>query len=224
MSNAVADTSLHTHLVHYQSTNDDWEHAALAKELHRWTGIFGAEWKLKLPHEPVLHFDSIRNAYAMYEWGAGSIGTPDNITFNTGTLDRPAAHIVRTHGHELLHFWQHYHGKPSAQRNYHNDEYVRKALDCGILIDHQGCTSGHTEVFSSLIEKHGIDLPDVQIPLGGMLIAPTGGIEPKVYGTRGAAGGGSKMRLWRCGCTNIRAAVDLRVLCRKCGKTFRRAS
>lgn len=220
---ATPHASLAKHIAFTQSQDQDWEHAALARELHRWSSIFQAEWKLDLPHDPVLHFERIRNAYATYMFGKTDIGTPDNITFNTAALDRPAAHIIRTLGHELLHFWQRYHGKPTSRRGGHNDEYVKKAASVGILIDASGCTSGHTEAFSALVNRHGINLPDGREEPGGLLILPTGGVEPKLYGTRGANGGGSKMKKWTCECCTIRAAVDLRVLCRKCGKTFKRA-
>lgn len=206
-----------------QIHNMDFEHRDLARELHRWVGIFDREWKLELPSYPVLHFEPIRNAYATYAWFHGSIGTPDNITMNTALLDRPSAYIIRTLGHELLHLWQQYHGKPTSQRNHHNDEYVAKAKECGILIDATGCTSGHTEAFAALIEKHGIDLPEFKPVEPGIVLPPTGGIEPKVYGTRGKNGGGSKMKKWTCGCTNIRAAVQVTAMCLSCGNPFQEA-
>lgn len=207
-------------LAMYQSNRKDWEHSPLAKELHRWTGILNKEWSLGLPSNPTLFFIPMRNAYATYGYQRGPIGTPDNITLNTAALDRPSAHIIRTLGHELLHLWQQYHGKPSPQRNYHNDEYVTKAAECGILIDKHGCTAGHTEAFSDLIKKHGIRLPNAVEVETGVLVGATGGIETKLYGTRGASGGGSRLKRWTCGCTIVRCSVNLIAQCSKCGCAF----
>lgn len=198
---------------------EDWEYRALAVELKRWRGILDREWKLNIP-VPLIEYQSIRNAYATYAWFRGSVGLPDVITINTDTLDRPAAYIIRTLGHEMLHLWQQYFGKPTQKRNWHNDEYIAKAAECGILIDQQGCTSGHDEKFAALIERYGIDLPDPKPVEPGILIPPTGGIEPKVYGTRGKAGAGSKMKKWSCGCTNVRCAVELLAVCAKCSNPF----
>jgi len=209
-----------SHLAYVQSQqSEDWAYAPLAGELHRWIDILNYELGLAIPR-PILHFMPIRNAYATYEWLRGQIGTPDNITLNTLTLDRPAAYIVRTLAHEMLHLWQQYHGSPTQKRNWHNDEYIEKAKSCGILIDQQGCTSGHTELFADLVAKHGIDLPDVHEVEVGILIPPTGGIEPKVYGTRAKNGGGSHMKKWTCGCTIVRCAVLLTANCWSCGKPF----
>lgn len=220
MATAIDRAALPKHIAYQQSNDDGWEHTALARELHRWVGIFNEEWGLGLPSLPVLHFQPIRNAYATYQFGRGAIGTSDNVTMNTDLLERPAAHVIRTLGHELLHFWQRYHGHPSKQRNYHNDEFVAKARAVGILIDEQGCTSGHTEVFAALIAKHGIDLPNATPEPSGQLIAPTGGVEPKVYGTRRAAGRGSRLRKWCCGCTIVRCSVNLGAVCALCGHAF----
>jgi hypothetical protein len=33
---------------------------------------------------------------------------------------------------------------------------------------------------------------------------------------------GSRMKKWRCGCTTIRAAVEVNATCRKCGQQFLR--
>lgn len=207
-------------LAAHQGNAEGWEYSDLAKELNRWVGIFSREWSLGLPSAPTILYEPIRNAYATYEARRGALGLPDTIRMNTDTLDRPSAHIIRTLGHELLHLWQQYHGKPSAQRNYHNDEYVAKAKQCGILIDQYGCTAGHTEEFAALIAKHGIRLAHPNLDPSGLLIGPTGGIEPKVYGTRRGKTTKRSAAKWSCGCTNVRCSVELEATCTKCGKPF----
>lgn len=213
--------TIKTRLAIHQGNVKGWEHTTLARELNRWVRIFNEEWDLQLPVLPTIEYRPIRNAYATYDYSRGALGMQDTIAINTAQLCRPSAHIIRTLGHELLHLWQHYQGKPSKQRNYHNDEYVAKAASLGILIDGSGCTSGHTEVFSSLIEKHGIRLPKTWEVDGGGLIEPAGGIEPKVYGNQGGKKRAGSMRKWSCGCTNVRCAVDLSAACAKCLQPFR---
>lgn len=207
-------------LASHQGSVKGWEYAPLARELNRWVGIFNEEWALALPSLPVIEYRPIRNAYATYAAHRGALGLPDTITLNTATLDRPSAHIIRTLGHELLHLWQQYHGTPSKQRNYHNDQYVAMAAKCGIVIDGSGCTAGHTEVFSALVAKHGIRLPNVRPDDTGLIIGPTGGVEPKVYGNQGGKGGASRLHKWTCGCTNVRCSVELLAACGKCGNVF----
>jgi hypothetical protein len=204
----------------HQGAVKGWEYAPLARELNRWAKIFNEEWELALPVLPTIEYRPIRNAYATYDWSRGALGMQDTIAINTATLARPTAHIIRTLGHELLHLWQQYHGKPSKQRNYHNDEYVAKAASLGIVIDGSGCTAGHTEVFAALIEKHGIRLPQVTTDVDGALVGPTGGVEPKVYGNQGGKVRVGGMRKWTCGCTNVRCAVALQAVCAKCGQPF----
>jgi hypothetical protein len=204
----------------HQGNVKGWEYAPLARELNRWTAIFNEEWALDLPSLPLLEYRAIRNAYATYQWTRGALGLPDTITMNTDQLERPSAHIIRTLGHELLHLWQQYHGKPSKQRNYHNDEYVAKAASLGILIDGSGCTAGHTEQFAALIAKHGIRLPVVTPDVGGAVVGLTGGVEPKVYGNQGGKGRAGGMRKWSCRCTNVRCAVALEATCAKCSNPF----
>jgi hypothetical protein len=208
----------------HQGAVKGWEHAALAKELHRWTAIFNEEWDLQLPVLPTIEYRPIRNAYATYDYSQGALGMQDTIAINVAALDRPSAHIIRTLGHELLHLWQQYRGKPSKQRNYHNDEYVAKAAACGILIDGSGCTAGHTEEFSRLIEKHGVRLPVVKPDDSGAVVGATGGVEPKLYGNQGGAKQKRGLRKWSCGCTNVRCAVELEANCVKCGQPFEEVS
>lgn len=213
-------TTIKKRLAVHQGNVRGWEYAPLARELNRWTALFNEEWDLRLPVLPTIEYRPIRNAYATYDCSRGALGLPDTITINTSYLARPSAHIIRTLGHELLHLWQQYHGKPSKQRNYHNDEYVAKARACGILIDGSGCTAGHTEAFAALIEKHGIRLPAVTPDQGGALIGPTGGVEPKVYGNQGGAKQRRGLRKWSCGCTNVRCSVELEATCAKCDSPF----
>lgn len=203
MSETAAE-AIALHLREHQGSVVDWPYAALARELHRWVEIFDVEFKLNFPAYPVLRFARLRNAYANYAWFRTEIGTKDNITFNERELTRDMALTMRILLHELLHLWQHYHGKPS-RTNYHNVEFRRKALDCGLIVDPRGCTSGNTEIFSRVLAKYGVRA----VPLPA---------EPSLWGT----GRDQKMKKWRCECTTIRCATALDARCLRCEQVFQR--
>lgn len=192
-------------LRNHQTALEDWEYAPLARDLHRWVEIFDVEFKLHLPSYPVLQFAPLRNAYATYAWFRGEVGTKDNITFNVYELDRDSALLLRTLHHELLHIWQHYWGNPAKSKsNYHNAEYRRKALECGLIVDPRGCTSGHTEVFTAVLAKYDIQLA----PLDA---------EIRLYGANKRE---QKMKKWRCRCTTVRCATALVAICLRCEQPF----
>lgn len=197
------------HLKEHQTSIDDWEYIDLITELHRWVGLFDSEFKLGLPSYPVIQFGPLRNAYATYAWFRGSLGTKDNITFNTHELTRDTALILRTLCHELLHLWQQYQGQPS-RGNYHNAEYRAKALECGLIVTPQGCTTGHTQRFSDALAKYGVHLAPLQVELN----------------LHGARKRDLKMKAWRCQCpprqNTVRCAIELRATCERCGIRFQR--
>lgn len=190
----------------HQTSVTDWSYAGLVRELHRWVPIFDLEFNLQLPSYPVFQFESLRNAYATYFCGRGALGTKDNITFNTNDLTREPALLLGTLLHELLHLWQHYAGQP-GRGNYHNVQFRDKALRCGLLVTPEGCNTGHTQVFTKVLEKYGVHLQ----PLAAQLAV-------KVVSKREV-----RMKKWRCGCTNVRCAVDLQATCLCCGRQFLRA-
>jgi hypothetical protein len=183
------------------SNLSDWEYAPLARELHRWVEIFDVEFKLNMPSYPIIHFAPLRNAYANYKWFRAEVGTKDNITFNTHELNRDE--LLSTLLHELLHLWQHYWGIPSTS-NYHNAEFRAKALTCGLIVDPRGCHSGHTEVFTAVLAKYGINLA----PLGAQV---------RLYGANKRE---QKMKKWRCHCTTVRCAIRLQATCLRCEQPF----
>lgn len=190
----------------HQVSLSDWTYGPLARELHRWVEIFDLEFKLHLPSYPVLKFDTLRSAYATFAYSRGDVGTRDNITFNTKELSRDVALILRTECHELLHLWQHYHGTPSSS-NYHNNEFRAKALSCGLIVDARGCTSGHTQTFTQLLAKHGVNVEPMNAELP----------EIALWGARKNE---TKMKKWRCQCTTVRCATKLNARCLNCKREF----
>lgn len=128
----------------------------------------------------------------------------DEITMNARRLQRPFSRILATLLHELLHEWQEKHGRP-GKRNYHNKESRAKARCLGLIVN----TRGHTNIvpgpFTDILHRHGVDCdPQLLTP------APPSAV----------AGPGSKLKKWSCGCTNVRAAVELEAVCARCGEWF----
>lgn len=193
----------------HQTRVEDWRYARLAGMLHRWVEVFDSEFKLQLPSYPIIRFAPLRNAYASYQAARGELGTKDNITFNSREIWRDATETLATLCHELLHLWQEYHGRP-ARSNYHNAEFRKKALDCGLVVDTGGCHSGYTEKFAAVLARYGIQLE------------PWGEVEPVRNEARlyGAGRYQLKMKKWWCGCTNVRCATRLYATCNRCGGTF----
>jgi hypothetical protein len=194
---------------HQVGSAPGWQHAEMAREMHRWVVIFDEEFKLALPAYPVIKFKSIRNAYGVYDAGRDEIGTKDTITLNARELgDLPQA--LSTLCHELLHLWQCYAGAP-GQGNYHNKEFCRKAAECGLLVNRRGCHFGHTQRFTDLLQHYGVTLH-----------RSLDGEEPEYVPQRlwGAARRQNKMRKWACDCTNVRCAKPLFAVCTQCSQPF----
>lgn len=196
----------------HQAAVEEWLYASLARELHRWVGVFDLEFKLNLPSYPVLRFSPIRNAYATFVAARTDLGTKDNVTFNTHELPTALPPLLATLCHELLHLWQEYHGNASKS-NYHNTGFREKAHACGLVVDKRGCHTGYTDIFTSLLAKHGLETQALhdELALSGL----------RLYG---AGKRPLKMRKWSCACpTNVRCATELDATCNRCRQTFRLA-
>lgn len=186
-----------------------WQYSCLARELHHWVEIFDSEFKLELFDYPVIRFAPLRNAYAGYMAERGDLGTKDNIIFNTNELPRDLPPLLATLCHELIHFWQRYHGRP-ARGNYHNAEFRRKAHACGLVVDDSGCHTGYTDTFTAVLAKYGLET--------GPLFDEQVVSQPRLHG---ATRRDLKMKKWSCGCTNVRCATKLEATCQRCGAMFR---
>jgi hypothetical protein len=129
------------------------------------------------------------------------------VVINRRHLDRPWAEVLQTLLHEMLHQWQHHHGQPS--RRHHNEQYRLKAQSLGIPCDARGVSLGIVagSAFAVLLQGHGITVATGPVDAGRAAIR----------------GPGSKLKKWRCGCTNVRCAVELTARCERCGERFVRA-
>ncbi len=181
-----------------------WNHAALARDLYTWAERFNVEFKLNVT-APAIAIDRDRTRFlGTYREGRDGYGIRDRITMNTAYLDRPYWEVLRTLLHELLHQWQAVHGKTSRTAH-HNREFREKARTLGLIVDAKGVTSHEPGPFTALLDRHGVQV---------------GGGEPVV--AKPPQRPGSKLKKWSCGCTNVRVAVELSAVCRRCGKDFKR--
>jgi hypothetical protein len=195
--------AINTTLREHEENIEDWKYQALAKELYRWIDLFDKEFKLQL-YLPVIVLEETRvNSFATYRLSRSGFGTHYTITINTNYIDRPFHHVLRTLLHEQIHQWQELYGRLPSRINYHNKQYRQKAKECGIIVDSAGHTLGHTEIFSRILSKYGINVPKIE---------EVSKDERKC--------GKSKLKKWICGCTNIWCAVDLHAQCLKCGNNF----
>ena len=186
----------------------DWDHSERAGFFHEWAQRFNREFWLNVP-TPAIQIEAIRKRWiGTYLRTRNGFGLQHEITFNTRYLDRPLAEQLETCLHELLHEWQLLHGKPSSS-HYHNVQFRSKAKSFGLIVDEGGHSLGvQPGPFTELLQKYEIDTS---------ILPPPG--EAPIKRRRGD----SKLKKWSCGCTNIRAAVQVEARCLKCGKFFERA-
>jgi hypothetical protein len=207
------DRPVYDALAAHQVSETEWQYQDVIGEFQRWRGIFNSEFKLDLPPTAFRIGGAKSNCYGHFRPGPNDFGLAREIAFNERCLAERLVtgefwKALGTLLHELLHAWQHKHGRPSPW-NHHNLEYRKKAESVGLLVSSRGITTGHIpdSLFFQLIARHGIATPSLATPA------------PRVVATHR----GSKLKKWSCGCTNVRVAVaDFRAQCLHCGKLFER--
>ncbi len=203
----VEHESINKALKDHAGSIDDWHYKELVHIFYEWTDIFNQEFGLEID-TPALQIDNIR-AFGTYHYGRNGFGLRHEITINQKSLILSLAQILEILFHELLHEWQDLHGK-AGKGGYHNKAFRKKARSFGIVIDERGRHLGILPgAFRDILARYNVD--DSAIPL------------PKDEPIRINQTGSSKMQKWSCGCTNIRAAVELEARCLKCDQKFRKA-
>jgi hypothetical protein len=197
-------TEINHALRDHELTTRDWPWAELASTLHTWTERFNVEFKLDVSIPAIQVEELPFRTLGTYRSGRNGFALKDEITINARRVQRPLSRILTTLLHELLHEWQAKHGQP-GKRNYHNEEFRAKARTLGLVVDRRGHTHVVPGPFAEILQRHGVD------------VAPT---VPAPNQLPAAAGPGSKLKKWSCGCTNVRAAVELEAVCARCGEWF----
>jgi hypothetical protein len=212
-NNMIDDGTLeiNDHIKQYATTIADWSYRELVEWLYTWADRFNMHFGLNIT-TPVIQIERLRRrAMGAYRNSGNGFGLAHEITFNEKYFDGSVVELLDTCLHELLHEWQALHGRPPSARsgNYHNREFRERAKALGLLVDERGRSGGiEPGPFMALLEAHGISIHHAG---PGALPKPT---KPT----------GTKMMKWSCKCTNVRAAVELRAECLRCGAIFTRAA
>jgi hypothetical protein len=188
---------------HQQTAAWDWRD--LARTLYAYDQMLRAWFRLDLPPF-VIRLGRLRSStYGHFRPGCNEFAVAGEIAINTRYVDSlPFGETIGTLHHEQLHLWQQVHGRP-GKGNYHNREYQQKAAESGLIVDSRGHTRYDPDGrFVAFLREHGIELPDLSLPVAGARLAGT-----------------SKLKKWSCSCTNVWAAVpDLAASCLRCGQAF----
>jgi len=187
----------------------EWVYQQLAGELHRWFDIFNGDLFEDTLLTPFLQFARTRRSnLGHYRPGHNGVGARHEINMNKLHMhDRPFSEMLGTLLHEMVHEWQELFGQP-GKGGYHNKQFAAKCAALGIPCTggYRSYSTGYTDPFIALLQRHGVDM-EMRLPLTAL---------PE-------KNGGSKLKKWSCGCTNIRVAVEVQALCLKCGGFFQRA-
>jgi hypothetical protein len=190
-------------LAEHQVT-EPWKYQGLAKELHRWAGIINVQCRLDVPNIS-LRIDRVRaRALGLYRIGHNGLGLTNEITLNERHLPRLEPWLILAILlHEMVHAWQHTHGKPSGWYH-HNVEFRDKLASFGIQCDRRGAHVAYNRsgLFFRLLAEHDIAALKVPNCLGTVRVA-------------------RQCHTWSCGCTRARTTtVDLAAACLRCGRRF----
>src|ERR1041385_2195748 len=144
-------------LRNHQANAKTWNFQPVASDLHKWAERYIFEFKLQIG-VPALLIERLKGRYGHFRGGRNGFGIVDEIGIDESHVRQsPYWRVCGTLLHELLHAWQEHHGKP-GRRNYHNDQFRKKALALGLQIDQRGFTQyipGDTP-FLALLKKYGI--------------------------------------------------------------------
>jgi hypothetical protein len=158
---AQGPASPHEAIAQHQNTDAAWRYHPVIREVLRWKDIFDSEFKLDLPEVEFCIGFTRRNCHGYFRPGHNWYGFKREILLKEDSLlERVAENkfwqVIGTELHELMHAWQDIHGVPGSN-NYHNAEFRKKALECGLIVDERGCTD-YLEggPFLQLVEKFGV--------------------------------------------------------------------
>jgi SprT-like family len=150
-----------------------------------------------------------RGTLGYYLPGRNAVGARYEINLNPRHFDSPLYEVLGTLLHEQIHLYQDLFAKPSVA-DWHNAKFCAMALAFGIPCRGRRTHAiGYAEPFISLLAQHGVNLDQV-VPRR-LLVTPA---------ASGSAESKSKLKKWRCSCTNIWAAVEVKAECLRCHQPF----
>lgn len=126
------------------------------------------------------------------------------------TVARSVDDIAETLIHEMVHHANALDGiSDCTVRQYHNNCFKRRCEEVGLICERMG---GRGWARTSLSPELKAKVDEIKLDQDAFSLFRNGS-QPKK--------GPSKMKKWRCGCTNVRAATDVAAFCHKCGLEFR---
>jgi hypothetical protein len=195
----------------------DWIHARDAATFLSWTKRMNLEFKLQVTELALKIGDLPVRTVSHFRAGHNEFGLRGEICLNARHFGKQPLAVLLFHlAHELIHAWQHQHGRPSLKDGWHNREFRQKAAELGLQVAENGATTCVEGPLSDLITSCGIALPAVK--------QTTFGIAPRAATS---LAGDSKLKKWVCECIRpviVRVAIaDFRAACLVCNYRFRRA-
>jgi hypothetical protein len=205
---SIVQESINNNLKQHAVGLRDWSNAHALEFFHTWAARLNSEFALGL-HTPAIAIAKLPfPRLGQYRRGRNGLGIRHEITLNERHLSLPLPEQLATLFHEMLHQWQELYGK-SGGRNFHNRQFRVMANKFGLVVNECG---QHLAIrpgpFTQLLAKHDVDLDELPVSEGEPVHVPQ---RPK---------GTSKLKKWRCLCTNVRCAVELRAICGRCGVEF----
>jgi hypothetical protein len=167
---------------------------------------------------PVIQTQGQRKCYGRFTldeiWKTNDGKGSHEIQISAEHLARPAIDIAATVRHELIHAknWEGSVKDCSNNGKYHNGKFKASAESYGLICHEKTASNGHgittlDPVYAAQVLGE-LQPDDTAFALARQLLAKR---KPKQKTT---------MSKWTCGCTIIRAAVEVAATCDACGETF----
>jgi hypothetical protein len=182
-------------------------------ELERAFGAFAVLFKREMPL-PVITIQTRgrRRALAWYaheKWRNGKPGGISEINLSAEDLAAPVPEVAQRLLHEMVHYANALDGIEDCSHNqYHRKSFKERCEAIGLLCEKMGgygwAQTSLTPALADIVEAAGIN-PEA------FSLFRTHCDHTKV---------GSRMKKWRCGCTTIRAAVQVDATCNRCQQRF----
>lgn len=150
--------------------------------------------------------------FSANRWQDDNGSNHHEIQITAENLKRPAMDIASTIRHELVHAKNFSLGIRDASNSgvYHNLKFKSSAEEYGLICAEKTPANGHgfTSLSAMLEARLIAELQPNDSAFNLVRLAT----KPKKAKT--------KMLKWSCGCTNIRAAVEVNATCEECSETF----
>jgi predicted SprT family Zn-dependent metalloprotease len=169
--------------------------------------LFGKE----MP-QPVIVIQT-KNRKNALGWFAGdkwqnSTSTLAEITIAAEHLKRSPEDIAEVLLHEMCHYANYLDGiSDCTSFQYHNKRFKERAESIGLIVEKNRRGWSETSLGDALLER----VREVNLDASAFSLFRLGKENKKQP---------TKLKKWRCGCTNIRAATTVTAICQACGNPF----